>query len=93
MKYVWDPRKRELNLKKHGVDFVDAIAVLEDELALTISRIENGEIRFITVGVGAKAGVLLVVHTEESEDVIAIISARPAEKAERRQYFEGTSYG
>jgi len=45
MRYVWDPEKRLSNLKKHGVDFVDAIAVLEDELALTVSQIENGEIR------------------------------------------------
>ena len=57
-----------------------------------MSQIENGEMRFITIGVGMKAGVLLVVHAEESDNVIAIISARPAEKSERRQYFEGTSY-
>ena len=92
MQYVWDPAKRLSNLKKHGVDFVDAIAVLEDELALTISQIENGEIRFKTVGVGIKPGVLLVIHTEDSEDTIAIVSARPANRSERHQYFEGTLY-
>lgn len=92
MHYVWDQAKRLSNLKKHGIDFVDAIAVLEDELALTISQIEKGEIRFKTVGMGIKAGVLLVIHAEEGEDTIAIISARPADRSERRQYFEGTMY-
>lgn len=92
MNYVWDPAKRLSNLKKHGIDFVDAIAVLEDELALTASHIERGETRFKTVGMGIKAGVLLVIHTEEDEDTIAIVSARPADRSERRQYFEGTIY-
>ena len=32
--YVWDPDKAANNLKKHGVEFADAVGVLEDELAL-----------------------------------------------------------
>jgi hypothetical protein len=31
----WDPRKAGLNVRKHGVHFADAAAVLEDERALT----------------------------------------------------------
>jgi uncharacterized DUF497 family protein len=89
MRYVWDPQKRLSNLKKHDVDFVDAIGVLEDEFALTKSTIEGGEYRFKTLGIGSKPGVLLVVHSEEGEDAIAIISARRADKNERRQYYEG----
>ena len=89
MQYVWDPQKRLANLKKHKIDFVDAIGVLEDEFALTKSIIEGGEYRFITLGLGTKPGVLLVVHAEEDEEAIAIISARRADKNERRQYYEG----
>ena len=36
-----------------------------------------------------KPGVLLVVNAEEDENAIAIISARPADRSERRQYYEG----
>ena len=32
----WDPRKARLNARKHGVQFADAVAVLEDENALTM---------------------------------------------------------
>ena len=89
MRYIWNPQKRVTNLQKHGIDFVDAISVLEDEQGLTKSTIEEGEYRFLTLGVGAKAGVLLVVHAEESADEIAIISARRADRKERQQYYEG----
>jgi len=89
MRYVWNPKKRVTNLQKHGIDFVDAIAVLEDERGLTKPTIEEGEYRFLTLGIGTKAGVLLVVHAEESSDEIAIISARKADRKERQQYYEG----
>jgi len=36
MKYEWDPNKAELNRRKRGVDFADAVLALEDEQALTI---------------------------------------------------------
>ena len=36
MEYEWDPDKAELNRRKHGVDFADAVLALEDEQALTI---------------------------------------------------------
>lgn len=89
MRYIWDPKKREINLRKHRIDFVDAVAVLEDERGLTKASIENGEYRYMTLGVGAMDGVLLVVHAEEGPDEIAIISARRADRTERRQYYEG----
>jgi uncharacterized DUF497 family protein len=34
--YEWDPGKAKLNLRKHGIRFADAVAVLEDEFALTV---------------------------------------------------------
>ena len=85
---MWDPEKRRTNLRKHGVDFVDAVGALEDEHALTKTAIEGGEYRFKTLGMGAKPKVLLVVHAEEDEGSIAIISARAADGRERRQYYE-----
>jgi len=33
--------------------------------------------------------VLLIIHAEQDEDTIRIISARKADRSERRQYFEG----
>jgi uncharacterized DUF497 family protein len=34
--FEWDSRKATANLKKHGVDFADAVSVFLDELAVTI---------------------------------------------------------
>ena len=39
----WDPRKARLNARKHGVALADAVAVLEDETALTMRDEESDE--------------------------------------------------
>ena len=45
MDYEWDPRKASANLRKHGVDFADAVIALEDENALTIEDPDHNEQR------------------------------------------------
>ena len=89
MYVVWDPEKARSNLEKHGVDFADAAVALEDENALTILDADHGEFRFKTLARGPDPNVLLVVHAEQDEETIRIISARPADRNETRQYFEG----
>ena len=89
MYVVWDSQKARTNLKKHGVDFADAAVALEDINALTILDTEEGEYRFITLARGPTPDVLYIVHTEQSEDIIRIISARRANSTEKRQYFVG----
>ena len=81
----WDRRKAEANLKKHGVDFTDAVAALYDALALTVPEDHPHEDRFITVGQDALARLLVVVYTWRDE-VVRIISARRATRRERQQY-------
>jgi uncharacterized DUF497 family protein len=49
--FEWDEQKAEINLRKHGISFVDAARVFDDPLAVTDrDRIENGEQRWQTVG-------------------------------------------
>ena len=94
MRYGWDPIKQRSNLKKHGVEFADAAIGLEDENALTV--LDSGsetEYRYQTLCVGSEPNVLMVVHTEEIDGLITIISARLAEPPERQQYYEGIIYG
>ena len=79
-------------MRKHGVDFADAVISLEDENALTIEDRDHNELRFKTLGMGPYLNVLYVVHTEVSSERIRIISARKADKAEVRQYFRGLSH-
>ncbi len=86
MDFHWDPGKAEKNFAKHGVRFADAVAVLEDDLALTIRDpyVENEE-RWITTGKDMLGRVLVVIYTWRG-DGIRLISARPATPRERRQY-------
>jgi uncharacterized DUF497 family protein len=89
MSYQWDKNKAEENLRKHGVDFADAVMALEDENALTIEDTDHDEQRFKTLGMGPYLSVLYVVHAYRDNDVIRIISARKADKTQIKQYYQG----
>jgi len=89
MGYQWDKDKARTNFQKHGVDFADAVAVLEDDEALTLEDDSPDEERFITIGMDTLGRVLVVVYTWRADD-IRIISARTATPRERKQY-EGES--
>jgi uncharacterized DUF497 family protein len=34
LEYEWDPKKADRNFRKHGVDFVDAVIVFDDDAPL-----------------------------------------------------------
>jgi hypothetical protein len=88
MAYQWDDNKAKSNLKKHRVDFADAVTVFNDDLAITIEDDNPDEERFVTIGMDALGRILVVVYTWRGES-IRPISARRATKAERREYEEG----
>ena len=84
--YKWDPQKAALNLKKHKIDFADAVSVLEDDCGLTIKeQFVEDEQRFATVGIDLFGRVLVVVYTHRGDN-IRIISARKPTKTERKTY-------
>jgi len=89
VQYEWDSAKNRANLAKHGINFADAVAVFEDDLALTRPDPESrGERRFVTLGMDAFDRNLVVVFTERGAR-IRIISARLATKQERKSYETG----
>jgi len=92
MDYEWIPRKAAENLRKHNVDFADAVIALEDENALTVEDPDHDEQRFKTLGMGPSLNILFVVHCECLENRIRIISAREANRNETKQYFQGLSH-
>jgi len=86
MDYQWDPEKADINYKKHGIDFADAVGVFEDEWALTIKQeIVKNEQRFASIGMDFLGRKVVVVYTYRGDD-IRLISARPATKQERNVY-------
>jgi uncharacterized DUF497 family protein len=48
MRSEWDPQKQRSNLKKHGIEFADAAAVLDDALAVTIYTWRGNTARLIS---------------------------------------------
>ncbi len=86
MRFTWSERKRAVNLKDHGLDFVDAPRVFEGATyTFEDDRFDYGEQRFETLGLLAGVPVS-IVHTE-SEDEIRVISFRKATKREADIYF------
>lgn len=92
----WDASKAASNLRKHGVSFAVAGKVFDDPLAVTKQdRIENGELRWQTIGIVDGVLLLLVAHTFQDHDdedfdvVIRIISARYPTKREKKFYENG----
>ena len=88
--YEWDEAKREANLVKHGVDFMDALEVFADPLRVerVNRRREYAEERPEVVGM-VRDQMLFVVYTLRGE-VRRLISARRASRNERRAYYAGS---
>ena len=86
-RYTWDKAKRRVNLRKHGIDFADAVQVF-DGVTVTIedTRFDYDETRFLTLGL-LRAHVVVIVHTE-TDEVIRIISVRKATKNEEINYYQ-----
>lgn len=89
--FEWDPKKASTNIKKHGVSFEEAQTVFFDSYARLIPDPDSsfGEERFIILGQSNDLKTLVVCHCyREPDDNIRIISARKADKYERKQYEE-----
>lgn len=94
MLFFWDPTKDDANVRKHGVSFELAQTVFDDPLHLSVPDGKTTtEERWITLGLAADRRTLVVVHTyreqRSGEEVVRIISARPATRQEKKQYEEG----
>jgi hypothetical protein len=87
MQIEFDPDKAAANPLKHdGVTFDEAKAVLLDPYALTKEDLDvEGEQRFVTLGMGGKGRILIVVWTLRGETV-RLISAWKANQPQRRRY-------
>ena len=86
--YEWDNNKRELNLKKHQIDFVGAIKVFDDPDRIEFSSLRKGEERLQTIGMVYEVVISLVYTIRKNKK--RIISARRASKNEREIYEENS---
>ena len=86
MEFSWSERKRALNLKQHGLDFIDASSVFEG-LTFTYEddRFSYAEQRFVTLGL--LAGIPVSIVHSENDHEIRVISFRKATNREAQIYF------
>lgn len=86
MVFEWDKRKKQINLKKHGLDFADAHKVFEQPMLVNLDdREDYGEERWVGIGL-ADTRVVVIVFAEPGEDTIRVISFRKATNYERQKY-------
>lgn len=87
VKYQFDPDKAAANPLNHGgVTFDEAYPVLLDPYALTREDVDmQGEARYVTLGMGEKGRILIVVWTLRG-DQPRLISAWKANQPQRRHY-------
>jgi len=83
-------KKNQLNIRKHGINFYDAVYVFSDPFALSIPDDEHSETeeRWLLLGKCLNEQLLLVVHTFRYDDIAQIISARKATAPETATYMK-----
>ncbi len=84
--YEWDEDKRERNLAKHVLDFIDAKLIYECEDKITLSCVVNGEMRHMDLA-PLHGRLAALIYTMRGEKV-RIISYRIAKRPEETDIYE-----
>ncbi len=84
LKFLYDPRKNEANIEKHGIGFKEAQAIWNDPDLLKIPAKKSGEKRYLVIGM-VQGRCLTAVATDRS-GAVRIISARRASEQEAKLY-------
>ena len=88
MQFKWDERKRRINIKKPGIDFLDAPEIFQGPMLVNLNeKHEYGEDRYIGIGFLRNKAVV-VVFTEPHPEITRIISLRKATKDEEKRFKE-----
>ena len=86
MRFEWDEAKNAASIRKHGIDFSDAIEVFDHPMLTMIDDGEDyGEERWLGVGL-MQGRTIVVIYVERDGDRIRLISARKATRHEVRRY-------
>lgn len=86
--FEWDEEKRQINIRKHSIDFIDAKEIWQEPVIEGPSaQTYHGEERIIAIGM-MEGRCITVIYTWRNE-VKRLISARKARKYEQ-DYYEKT---
>ena len=94
IQFEWDPNKAASNSERHGVSFDEASSVFYDPWARVFDDDAHSfhELREIIIGHSINGYLLFVAFTDRNEDVLRVISAREADKTERKRYEEENEF-
>ena len=84
--FVWDVEKAADNRRIHKVSFETACEAFFDPFLRVSDASRNFEARDGLIGMDKTGHLLFVVHIEQEEESIRIISARKATSKERKFY-------
>ncbi len=90
MRFEWDPVKADINIRRHGISFEEAVESFFDPGAADDYDGEHSEYeaRHDLIGLSSHR-LLFIVYAELGEDVIQMVSARKAEKKHGGIYEQG----
>ncbi|MGC9951875.1 MAG: BrnT family toxin [Bryobacteraceae bacterium] len=91
MLFEWDDEKAAANLRNHGIDFQEAISLSVMHSLSNGSMAVRTRVKSVSVLLGMCNGTILHVTFTERGERIRLISARPAEKHERDDYYRENS--
>ena len=87
MKFEWDDRKNDENIRKHGIDFTDVVEMFSHAMLTHLdARRDYGDDRWIGIGLLRNIVAVTVYLEWEDEETIRIISARKATRHESKEY-------
>ena len=86
--FIWDEKKREANLVKHSLDFVDAAIVYDNPAKMTGISNRQVEERYADIALVEIAGSILTLVYVPRNTEIRIISFRKSSRRERKRYEE-----
>jgi uncharacterized DUF497 family protein len=82
MNFEWDEAKRRSNLKKHGLDFMDAYRLFDGPHFVAEARTVGGESRWLATGmIDRQPATAVYTRRGASIRLISLRGARDAEKA------------
>lgn len=82
--FEWNEEKRQINLEKHGLDFLDAALIFDDLTRVEHRCLKGDEERHRAIGT-VNGVVIFLVYTKRKGNY-RIISARKASQKERSYY-------
>lgn len=89
IRFEWDEKKNLINIRKHGIDFRDAVEIFEHlmlEWEQDGAQAEYGEMRINAIGLIQGLEVFAVYTERDEGQTIRLISVRQANRYEREEY-------